>query len=188
MRRSCDDQGMNKKSVIAGAVIVVLVAGIAIGVSQRDSSSLADSAAKAVSGDASPDSAEALPDFTGELFGGGKLSAKDVEGPAVIHVFASWCPTCQSEAPAFAQLQRKNPDLKYYYVAVEDSKEDAASFAKKYGWKSAPTIDDSSRDVETSLGLSGQPHTIFVDADGKALVHQGPGSFGDLDMLAKKVA
>ena len=183
---------MNRSRIIILIVAVLVVGAIAIGVSRSGDASL-DTAASEATVEAAQTASESgkqkgLPEFAGELFGGGTLASSDIKGPAVIHIYGSWCPSCASGAPAFAQLQREQPDLNYYYVAVEDEKAATKAFAKEYGWKPAPTIDDASRDVETAFGLSGQPHTVFVNEDGAITVHQGPGSFGDLNMLAEQIA
>jgi len=177
-------------------VSVLVVGAIALGVSQRSDSSLGSKATRAASDEIQANAAApaaggkqpGLPSFEGTTFSGDALASSDITGPAVIHVFASWCPTCQSEAPAFAQLQRKHPELNYYFIAVEDEGDAATKFAEQYGWKPGPTFDDSDRSIEGALQLSGQPHTIFVAANGAITTHKGPGSFGDLDMLARAIA
>lgn len=200
---------MNRNRWMLVVIIVLVVAAIAVGVSQRDDASISTSArdatassaasgssesSAAASADDSADDSESssgdqrkLPAFEGELFGGGTLASSDIKGPAVIHVYASWCSTCQGEAPAFAKLQQEHPDLNYYNIAVEDEEGATNAFVEEFGWKQTPTIDDSSREVEQAFGLSGQPHTIFVAADGAITIHQGPGEFDELDRLAQQI-
>lgn len=57
---------------------------------------------------AAPGGGQALPELTLPCFtGGAPIALRDVAGPAVINVWASWCPPCQKELPAFQRLSER---------------------------------------------------------------------------------
>lgn len=170
---------MNRRALVLVLAALVVLAAVAVGVSQRDSADI---------GNGSRDARDELPAFEGQLFSGGTLASSEITGPAVIHVFGSWCPTCQGEAPDFAKLQEQRPDLDYVYIAVEDRERGVDDFFAEYGWKRGPVIDDAGREIEDQLGLTGQPHTIFVARDGSIETHRGPGTFDELDEFAARIS
>lgn len=103
----------------------------------------------------------------------GTVDFGSLRGPAVIHVYASWCPTCRAEAPGFGRALKKAPGVKPIYLAVADEPADSAAFVTRYGWRSAPRIDDPSRELATKLGVDYQPNLILVDRDGRTRVLAG---------------
>ncbi len=176
-----------RRKIIIGAIATALVLALGAGVTLSSRSSLPDRSRAAVQSNADSDDREQLPEFTARLANGDAFSSDDIKAPAVIHIFASWCSACQSEAPAFAQLQREHRDLNFYFVAVEDTPKSARKFMRDFGWQDAPLIDDPRRELEAEFSLFGQPHTIFVDRDRKISIHQGGGNFGTLDALARRI-
>jgi len=178
----------NRKT-IAVVIIVATALALVAGLMLNSRSSLPDQSRDAVqSSSGSSDRAE-LPEFSARLIDGKTFTSDDIEAPAVIHLYASWCQVCKSEAPAFAELQRTYGDkLNFYFVAVEDTPTKARGFMREHGWQDAPLIDDPRRELEAEFSLVGQPHTIYVDRDRKLSVHQGGGSFGDLEALARSIS
>jgi thiol-disulfide isomerase/thioredoxin len=199
---------MNRKAVITAGVVAGVAVLIGVGFSQRNETDIAPKAAKAAKVDqamdkksddpAQPSASDAqtavldsdaptLPSFDAKLVTGKSITNGDITGPTVIHVFGSWCPTCQSEAPAFASFQREFPNASWKYIAVEDDPDAAEGFLKEYGLQDGSIVNDSDRSLATKFGLRGQPHTIFVDANGRYVVLQGPGSVGDLTARANEI-
>lgn len=126
-----------------------------------------------------------VPEFSGELIGGGTFDDSMVQADTVIHVFASWCPTCRAEAPDFAAFQRAHPDLTYVYIAVEDDPADSKAFMAEHGFAPGKVINDQDRSVEEAFGLTGQPNTVFVPADGELTKIIGP---ADTERLSQAAA
>lgn len=137
---------------------------------------------------ASADESNPIPEFTAELRDGGTLDSADVTGPAMIQVFASWCPSCQAHAPLVVQVQEEFDGLETYYINVADDAEPAAEFIAKYDWATSPVLIDDDRSIASAFGVTGQPHTIFIDADGNvADVLEGGGELGALQAAAERV-
>lgn len=86
--------------------------------------------------------------------------------PLVFHVWASWCPNCQHEAPVIASAVAKNRNVTFIGIDIADRAADAKRFYRKYGWRFV-SIDDPKKSRMASLGVPGQPSTVFVDAKGK---------------------
>lgn len=118
----------------------------------------------------------------------GPLNLAKLRGPAVLHIYASWCPTCKAEADGFAEALQQAPKVKPYFIAVQDTPDDAASFAREYGWRSGPRIDDPEREVASALGLQGQPNTVVIDRTGATKVFAGPVDQATLTALLRSVS
>jgi cytochrome c biogenesis protein CcmG/thiol:disulfide interchange protein DsbE len=130
-----------------------------------------------------PSSADSFPEFTLRDPSGADVTRDDLKGPALVHVYASWCPTCNAEAPELAPLLQKYPELNMVYIAVADDPEDAATWLKEkdFPLDNATIVIDEDRELAGELGLSGQPHTLLVDKDlGITKRYLGPAPVEDL--------
>ena len=54
----------------------------------------------------------------------------------VVDFFADWCGPCKIAAPIFEQMQKENPDMKFYKVNVDE----ADDIAETYQVASLPTF------------------------------------------------
>ena len=89
--------------------------------------------------------------------------------PMVVNVWASWCVPCRAEAPELARVAAQHgSQVQFLGIDVLDSREDARAFIREYGW-TYPSVFDATHAIPTSLGHSGQPVTLFYDADGTLL-------------------
>lgn len=84
--------------------------------------------------------------------------------PVVLAIWASWCPGCNDEGPHLAAVAAARRDVHFVGLNYRDDADGARGFYEKYGW-TFPSIDDSSGDIATSLGLQGTPTTIFLDSE-----------------------
>lgn len=117
-----------------------------------------------------------LPAFSLRAFAGGRISNQAVAGkPAVINFFASTCPFCIHEMPAFERVHvRTRDDVAFLGVALRDSEGAARQLAKQTG-VTYPLAFDDTGDFYRDLRAVGMPVTVFVLADGRiALTHSGP--------------
>lgn len=176
--------------LVAAAVLILVVAGgIAVsrdaGLSTATSSSETGGDTDASSG---AEDARSVPEFTAQLRSGGSIDSSELQGPAMIQVFASWCPACQAHAPSVAEVQSEFGDLETYYINVADDADPAAAFIDEHGWADSPVLVDDDRSIAGEFGLTGQPHTIFLDADGEiAAVLEGGGELGAMRAAAERV-
>ncbi|HJV25470.1 MAG TPA: TlpA disulfide reductase family protein [Aromatoleum sp.] len=89
--------------------------------------------------------------------------------PAVINVWATWCPPCRNE---MASLQRLAANLKPDGVAVVALSVDTdhnlvREFVLKYGIKIPTPIATTPREAMSALDVSALPVTLYVDAGGR---------------------
>ena len=142
-----------------------------------------------------PEVGERVPDFSAELLGEeGTLALSDLRGmPVVINFWASWCAPCEDEAPLFKQAYETYGDrIAFLGVDIKDARSDALEFVSRYGLD-YPSVRDETQEIYAAFGLTGQPETFFVDADGILVEHvAGPvdqeGLFDALDILVRRDA
>lgn len=83
--------------------------------------------------------------------------------PLVLHVWASWCSVCNAEAPTIARAAARNRKVAFIGIDIADNARDAKGFYRRHGWRFS-SIDDPKRTRMASLGVPGQPSTVFVNA------------------------
>lgn len=96
----------------------------------------------------------------------GRIDFGALRGPAIIHVYASWCSVCRGEAAELGKAVSAAPGVKRIWIAVQDDPQSSEAFQTEFDWPAGPRVDDKNRSVAAKLGLSGQPNTILVDAEG----------------------
>ncbi|MFU8852729.1 TlpA family protein disulfide reductase [Micromonospora sp. SL1-18] len=117
----------------------------------------------------------ALPCFTG----GAPVSLRDVKGPAVINVWASWCPPCRKELPAFQRLsERAAGRFQVIGVNSRDSRDGAQSIGEDFGVR-FPMLVDQGNAFERALERTAFPLTVLVDADGRIRHTDSTGALDD---------
>ncbi len=90
--------------------------------------------------------------------------------PLIINVWASWCGPCRQEMASFERLAWRNE--KQYFAIIGISTDDYADRARSLLNDTNATIShfiDRDLQMETMLGASRLPLTVFVDAHGKVL-------------------
>ncbi|QSB14540.1 TlpA family protein disulfide reductase [Natronosporangium hydrolyticum] len=104
-----------------------------------------------------------LPCFTGDE----PVELTALRGPAVVNLWASWCPPCREELPA---LQRyadlTTGQVHVVGVVSEDTRPRAASLAEDLALD-FPSLYDRGGDLLASLGLMNLPITLFIDDAGE---------------------
>jgi len=182
-----------RRSIVAGAVIGVTVgtlAAVLIGLTGGGSSStvhLTDPGATQEPGIgvAKDVSGKTLPDASFDLLAGGRAALADYRGkPLVLNVWASWCPPCAQEMPAFQQVHEAMGD-KVQIVGLDrnDSRAAASDFvtARHITY---PLLFDPDDVVSPKLGIAVMPTTLFVSADGVVVKsHAGALSADELTKL-----
>ncbi|MFF3864264.1 TlpA family protein disulfide reductase [Micromonospora sp. NPDC001898] len=117
---------------------------------------------------AAPAGGSVLPELTLPCFtGGDPVALRDVRGPAVINLWASWCPPCRKELPAFQRLsERAAGRLQVVGVNARDSRDAAQSIGEDFGIR-FPVLFDQGDSLSRGLNRNAIPLTVFVDADGR---------------------
>ncbi|MEV4815483.1 TlpA family protein disulfide reductase [Micromonospora tulbaghiae] len=140
---------------------------------------------KAVSPTLAGKAGDQLPDLTLNCFTGGTpVSLRDVKGPAVINVWASWCPPCRKELPAFQRLSER-ADGRFQVIGVNsrDSRGGAQSIGEDYG-VDFPMLLDQGDAFQRALGRNAFPLTVLVGADGRIRHTDATGALDDARLAA----
>ncbi len=124
------------------------------------------------------------PDFAMPLLNGGgefRLSERG-DVPAVINFWASWCPPCRDESPAFERTWRAYRDEGVVFIGVniQDTQEDAEEYAREFGLTFVNGRDLDGK-ITIDYGVTGLPVTFFVGRGGDVeSVHVGAIAEDDL--------
>ncbi len=121
------------------------------------------------------------PAFAAEPLGdeGGLLSLAELKGkPVVLNFWASWCVPCESEAPILNEAHRLyGNEVAFVGVNIKDSRSDALEFERNFDVP-YESVRDEQGQIYSDYGLTGQPETYLIDADGVVVEHI-PGAIGD---------
>jgi thiol-disulfide isomerase/thioredoxin len=134
-----------------------------------------------------PARADGLPDLTLPCLGEGPdVRLAGLRGrPLVVNLWASWCPPCREELPAFAALADTGA-VEVLGIDVEDDPTAALSLLTEVGAR-YPSVRDDTSSTQAPLRWTGLPMTVFVDAEG-VVVHEVRGAVPSEDELMALVA
>lgn len=151
---------------VAVGVAVVLAIGVSVGV------------VSGLAGDVEPSRVA----FAGDLRRGGKLEelrlpaldgggaieyARYADRPLVINFFASWCPSCIAEMPAFERVHSALGDrVGFLGVSQSDAREASVELVGQTG-VTYDTAIDARGEFFRAIGGVGMPTTIFVRPGGE---------------------
>lgn len=111
------------------------------------------------------------PDFTVLDAEGNSVKLSDLFGkPIVLNFWASWCPPCKSEMPAFNQVYEDvGEDIIFMMVDLVDgqreTQETGAQYIEEQGF-SFPVYFDTEQKAARAYGIMSIPTTVFIDKDG----------------------
>jgi thiol-disulfide isomerase/thioredoxin len=132
---------------------------------------------------------DAVPDFTAPAVGGGSVRWSDFAGgPAVLSIWAPWCPHCQVELPLLDRVMRDFPGVGFVTIvtSIGDSPgPDPAAFLEEHGITAPTAIDDVDGTLAGAFGIQAFPTLYFVGSDG-AVVQMAEGEV-DEDTLRSTV-
>jgi peroxiredoxin len=111
-----------------------------------------------------------VPDFSAPGLDGGTVSWSDVEGsPAVLVVWASWCPHCQAELPVLVPATQARGDIELVSVTTaigQNPGPTPSEFLSDEGLTMATAVDDAAGTLMQGLGVMSFPTVYYVGADG----------------------
>lgn len=108
-----------------------------------------------------------LPEFAlSSLYDESKtLNASDLTGPALINVWATWCPSCKQEHAQLNKIAR-DEGVTIYGINYKDDRSKAQVWLEKYLDPYAKNVFDPEGKLGLDLGVYGAPETYLIDAEG----------------------
>jgi len=126
---------------------------------------------------------DAAPPFFLDTLGGGTLTIHALRGhPALINVFATWCPPCKMEVPALVKASRTHPGVRFVFVDEQETPAQVTRFVHRYAVASTVAIDGGA--FEATYGVGSIPTTFVLDAHGVVrAIHRGPLTSHDVERM-----
>ncbi|MBK1781705.1 TlpA family protein disulfide reductase [Advenella sp. WQ 585] len=120
-------------------------------------------------------STTALPDVQLSNLGHEPVSLSSYTGkPIVLNLWASWCPPCRREMPAFEQVAAQFPDTVFLMVNQGESRASIQQFLAAENLDLQHVLLDPSSSTMREVRARGLPTTLFFDAQGQLRdVHMG---------------
>jgi thiol-disulfide isomerase/thioredoxin len=119
---------------------------------------------------------------------GATSSLADIDGPAVINLWATWCAPCRREIPDFEEVnQARGDEVTFVGINVGEDAERAQEFVDEVGATYDQYLDPDGYAI-TELNTSAMPVTIVINADGNISTrHLGPMDQDDLNDAIDRV-
>lgn len=118
----------------------------------------------------------AAPDIALEFFDGSSQRLSDLRGkPVVLNFWASWCPACVSEMPAFGEVHRRLAGrVEFIGINMQEVDLDAAAALVEQTDVDYRLAHDPDGAIYAEFGGIAMPTTVFISADGSVeRVHAG---------------
>lgn len=97
--------------------------------------------------------------------------ADRLEPPAMLVLWAEWCPVCRAELPEIAAAARR-AGVGLVLLSV-DTREDAeartAAFLGAHGMADGEALFDDALSLARALGVTGIPHVALIDGTGRVV-------------------
>jgi len=114
---------------------------------------------------------DVIPDFAAPGLRGERVSWKDREGaPAVLVVWAAWCPHCQRLLPMLARVAREFPAVQLVSVTTSIGRfsgPSPAEFLERSGLSFPVALDDPDNRLAHALGVYRYPVVYWTGRDGR---------------------
>lgn len=116
----------------------------------------------------------AIPALALEALDGGAVDLAARGTPTVVNVWATWCPPCRRELPAFAAVAAAAPDVRVLLVNQGEDPGTVATYLAREGLPTRGVLLDRRQQVGMALQAAGLPTTFAFDAEGRLVdVHVG---------------
>jgi peroxiredoxin len=161
-----------------GSIVAIAVVGaVLLSGGSQDGEGTSPAPAHAVTIDraAGPQLApgDTVPSFSAPGLEGGTVSWGDVQGsPAVLVVWASWCPHCQVELPVLVPATQARSGIELISVTTamgQNPGPTPSGFLADQGLTLVTAVDDEAGTLAQGLGVTGFPTVYYVDATGTVM-------------------
>ncbi|WP_374667548.1 prolipoprotein diacylglyceryl transferase family protein [Acinetobacter sp.] len=89
--------------------------------------------------------------------------------PAVVNLWASWCPPCHREMPVLARAQNQYPQVQFIMLNQSEGSAAVSAYLKKHQFDFKHVLLDTNGDMPAAMNTFGLPSTLFFDAQGRLL-------------------
>ena len=115
---------------------------------------------------------EPVPDFSAPGLAGARVTWTEARAgdPAVLVVWASWCPHCQRELPVVARVARGFPGVRVVTVTTAIGAHPGPSpeeFVRSQHLVFPTAVDDAASTLAAALGVRSFPTVFWVGKDGR---------------------
>jgi len=175
-RRQAQQRAARQRALwiaVALMAVAVVIGAVLLGGGEGDDGS-ATAPAGSVSIDPGPGAqleiGDPVPAFSASALDGGTVSWSDYEGaPAVLVVWASWCPHCQAELPILVPAVQAREGVELVSVTTAMGQQPGptpSEFLADEGLTLTTAVDDGAGTLMQGLGVSSFPTVYYVAADG----------------------
>jgi thiol-disulfide isomerase/thioredoxin len=193
-RRQAERQAEQRRRLVVAlggvALIAVVVVFVVVLMSPSGGNGAAPSALGEVTVQGSPRSTtlqagETVPAFTAPELAGDTLHWTSYAGaPAVLSVWASWCPHCQAELPVLDRVMKDYSGVGFVTIVTAIGSQPGPT-PEEYMLENQldfpVAVDDESQTLAAAFGIQSFPTLFFVNSDG-TVATQLTGEVADADL------
>lgn len=133
---------------------------------------------------ASQSAAVDLPPVTLVALDGAPVALAELGAPAIVNVWATWCPPCRRELPVLFDAAARHDDVVVLLVNQRETEAQVRGYLAAEGFPEWGVVLDRGGVVGAALNVAGLPTTFAVDAEGRVVdVHVGEISGPGLERL-----
>ncbi|MFC4076565.1 TlpA family protein disulfide reductase [Salinithrix halophila] len=133
---------------------------------------------------------KSVPDLTLPSLDGKTVSLTESDKPAIINLWASWCPPCREEMPYLQKAYEqygKQVDFRMLNLTSRDHPEKMKAYLKKEKY-TFPVLLDETGEAQEAFGVINIPQTFVVDKEGQIIYHHsGSLSKKQIDRIMKEI-
>ena len=156
----------NSKIILAGLIIIIVAAILILQNPFKESESIEGVLQN--NENTGLDIGNLAPDFILQSLGGNNVQLSSFRGKkaVVVNFWATWCPPCREEMPAFEDMFVRNKDnLEVLGVNLQESERAISNFLLEIPVTYTLLLDPDA-EVKEIYNIFTQPVTYFVDKDG----------------------
>lgn len=120
---------------------------------------------------------------------GKQMALDEFQGkPTVVNLWASWCPPCRREMPAFEQAQNDFPEVNFVFLNQGETAAQVEKFLEENQLKLHHVLLDSKGQVGSQFSRGILPTTVFFDAKGRLVdIRLGELSYASLSQRLEMI-